>query len=54
MEMEWRDGERRLAIRLARGSRMLPPPRRTIEVRVAGEEAKRTVIFQGRPIEVRL
>jgi alpha-glucosidase/alpha-D-xyloside xylohydrolase len=54
MEMEWKDAERRLALRLARGSRMLPPSRRTIEVRVAGEEAKRTVVFQGRPTELHL
>ena len=52
IEMGWRDAERRLTLRLARGSRMLPPARRTIEVRVAGERATRTVVFDGRPLEV--
>jgi alpha-glucosidase (family GH31 glycosyl hydrolase) len=54
VEMGWRDRERRLSLRLARGSRMLPPARRTIEVRVAGERRTRTVVFEGRPVEVRL
>lgn len=54
IEMAWRDTERRLRLRLANGSRMLPPVRRTIEVRVAGERAAKTVLFQGRPLEVRV
>jgi alpha-glucosidase/alpha-D-xyloside xylohydrolase len=52
IEMGWRDAERLLTLRLARGSRMLPPARRPIEVRVAGERATRAVVFDGRPVEV--
>lgn len=54
IEMGWRNVERRLTLRLARGSRMLPPAWRTIEVRLAGERATRTLIFDGRPVEVRM
>jgi hypothetical protein len=32
--------------------RMLPPARRTIDVRVAGEKATRAVVFTGRPVGV--
>jgi len=52
IEMGWRDAERLLTLRLGRGSRMLPPVRRPIEVRVAGERATRAVVFDGRPVEV--
>jgi alpha-glucosidase/alpha-D-xyloside xylohydrolase len=54
IEMAWQNSGRRLTLRLARGSRMLPPARRTMEVRVAGERAMRTVVFDGRPVEVRI
>jgi alpha-glucosidase len=54
IEMGWRERERRLSLRLASGSRTLPPARRRIEVRVAGERGIRTVVFEGRPVEIRL
>jgi hypothetical protein len=54
MEMAWRNAERRLTLRLARGSRMMPPAQRKIEVRVAGEREIRSVVFEGKPVEVRL
>ena len=54
IEMGWRDRERRLSLRLARGSRMRPPMKRTIEVRVAGEQATRTLTFDGRTLETQL
>jgi hypothetical protein len=54
VEMKWNDAARRLTLRLARGSRMLPPARRTIDLRVAGETATRTVAFTGRPVGVSL
>ncbi len=54
VEMTWNDSQRNLTLQLARNSRMLAPARRTIEVRVAGERASKTVIFEGRPLEVRL
>jgi alpha-glucosidase (family GH31 glycosyl hydrolase) len=52
--MAWRDADRRLSLRLAPGSRMLPPARRGIDVRVAGEKSIRRLVFEGRPIEVNL
>jgi len=52
--MSWNDAARRLSLRLAPASRMLPPARRHIEVRVAGEQAIRRVVFEGRPVEVKL
>jgi alpha-glucosidase/alpha-D-xyloside xylohydrolase len=53
VEMAWRDSERRLRLTLAKGSRMLPPASRTIEVRVVGEQKLTSVRFDGKPIEVR-
>src|SRR5438093_8991655 len=50
VEMKWNDAARRLTLRLAPGSRMLPPAGRAIDVRVAGETATRTVVFTGRPV----
>ena len=54
VEMEWRDAARRLTLRLAPGSRMLPPVRRTIDVRVAGEQSTRRITFEGRPVGMTL
>ncbi len=53
VEMAWRNSDRRLRLALAKGSRMLPPASRTIEVRVAGEQKLTSVKFDGKPIEVR-
>ena len=49
----WQEHGRRLSLRLARGSRMLPPLRRQVEVRLAGEKATRTAVFEGWPTELR-
>jgi len=54
VEMAWRDRDRRLTLRLAPGSRILPPLKRPIEVRIAGEERTADLIFDGRPVEMRL
>ena len=54
INVAWNDRRRRLGMRLARGSRMLPPARRDVVVRVAGESASREVVFDGRPLEVKL
>jgi alpha-glucosidase/alpha-D-xyloside xylohydrolase len=54
LEMAWADRERRLTVRLAPGSRMLPPSPRRLLVRMAGREEVRTVSFDGRPLQVRL
>jgi alpha-glucosidase/alpha-D-xyloside xylohydrolase len=53
VEMNWADANRRLNLRLASG-RMLPPNRRPIEVRLAGQTTTRSATFEGRPIEIRL
>jgi alpha-glucosidase/alpha-D-xyloside xylohydrolase len=53
-DIRWRDASRRLSLRLAAGSRMLPPLRRPISVRVAGQRNTRSVVFAGQPIDIRL
>jgi alpha-glucosidase (family GH31 glycosyl hydrolase) len=52
IEMGWRDAERRLTLRLARGSHMLAPVKRPIEVRIAGERETRAIVFDGRPVDL--
>jgi alpha-glucosidase/alpha-D-xyloside xylohydrolase len=52
-EIRWNDADRRLTLRLARGSRMLPPVRR-FEVRIAGEKSTRGVDFTGQPVFIQL
>lgn len=54
IEMGWRDAERRLTLRLARGSRLLAPVKRPIEVRIAGERETRAIVFDGHPLDVRI
>ena len=54
VEMRWQDATRRLTLQLARGSRMLPSLRRTIDVRVAGARPSRRLTFTGRPIAATL
>ncbi len=54
IELSWRDADRRLSLRLAQGSRMLAPARRAFEVRLAGEQSTRSLVFDGRPLEIRL
>jgi alpha-glucosidase (family GH31 glycosyl hydrolase) len=52
--MQWRDDTRRLSLRLAPGSRMLPPTERRIGVVFIGTDVSKTVVFNGRPLEVQL
>lgn len=52
--MSWDDRRRRLTLRLADGSRMLPPARRAIDVRLVPGGSSRGIVFEGRPMEVRL
>ena len=54
LAFDWNDARRTLSLRLAPGSRMLPPLRRPLEVRLAGATTTRTVVFDGKPIDVRL
>jgi alpha-glucosidase/alpha-D-xyloside xylohydrolase len=50
----WDDGDRRLSLRLAEGSRTLQPMPRRIDVRIAGSTATQELRFNGNPVEVRL
>ena len=51
LDMAWNDAGRVLRIKLASGSKMLPPLRRAIQIKVA--EKRREIEFTGHPIEVR-
>jgi alpha-glucosidase/alpha-D-xyloside xylohydrolase len=54
ISMKWRDADRRLTLDLSPRSRMLPPLRRPIDVRIAGTQTVRSVVFEGKTVEVRL
>ena len=54
IEMGWKDTERILTLSLGAGSRMRPPAKRTIDVRVAGQKTTRTIVFDGRPLKIQL
>ncbi len=52
MQMAWHDARRVLKLSLANGSLILPPLRRSIEVKLG--QNTRTVVFDGHPVEVSL
>lgn len=52
IRMTWNDQQRRLALALVEGSRMLPPVARPIEVKLEGKA--RQVEFRGHSLEVQL
>lgn len=55
LRLTWRDASRRLALRLAAESRMLPPRPRRLAVRVVPAAAtSREIVFDGNPIEIEL
>ncbi len=54
VNIAWNDRRRSVALRLAAGSKMLPPAKRNIVIRVASESATREVVFEGRPERVKL
>ena len=54
VEMNWTDANRRLTLRLSPGSRMLPPNRRPLVIRVAGQPTTRTATFDGRQLDIAL
>lgn len=54
IEMIWNDRSRLFTLRLAKGSRMLPPLRRRIEIRIASQKAMRAIMFDGRPVQLKL
>ena len=51
IQMAWNDARRALSLRLAPGSRMLPPGHRDIDVKMG--EATRKVTFSGKAMEVK-
>jgi hypothetical protein len=52
IEMSWTDANRTLGLRLAEGSKVLPPLHRRIELKLG--ETSRTAQFDGSPLEVKL
>jgi alpha-glucosidase/alpha-D-xyloside xylohydrolase len=52
--MEWRDKDRRLALSLAPGSKMLSTAARSFDVKLAGSTNVRSVTFDGRPVSITL
>jgi alpha-glucosidase (family GH31 glycosyl hydrolase) len=50
IQMDWHDANRALTLRLATGSRMLPPTRRKLDVKL--EHQTRPVVFDGSPLKV--
>ena len=54
LAMTWDDASRRFSVRLATGSRMRPPARRTLEVRLAGTTTPRRLVFEGKPVDLSL
>jgi len=51
IQMAWNDSRRMLSLRLASGSRLLPPLRRNIDVKL--NQTTRPIVFEGHPVEVR-
>ncbi len=49
IEVSWRDRERRIELRLAKGAQILGPPK-AINVRVVGRPEIRSTVFGGRPL----
>lgn len=54
VNMAWNDSRRRLTMRLANGSKMLAPNQRNMVVRVAGEQAAKNVVFEGKRVDLKL
>jgi alpha-glucosidase/alpha-D-xyloside xylohydrolase len=52
VQMDWSESGRTLSLRLAEGSRMLPPLLRDIEISVVTGGAGRKLTFDGQPINV--
>jgi alpha-glucosidase/alpha-D-xyloside xylohydrolase len=54
IELEWKDAQRTLSLRLANGSRVLATGGRRMIVRVAPDHATHELTFDGRPLELPL
>lgn len=48
IQVTWNDSNRMLNLRLASGSRLMPPQKRTLELQMG--ETKKTVNFVGKPV----
>ena len=57
IQMTWDDARRVVRLRQADGSRMMPPLRRNMEIRVHDvklNQAARPIVFEGHPVEVKV
>ena len=54
INMSWRNAARTLSLQLAPGSRMLPPARRPLNIRVAGSTKTTPIVFAGQPMTIKL
>ena len=54
LAMAWDDRAGRLSMRLAPGSRMLPPLTRQVRARLAGSKEEQSVRFDGKPVAITL
>jgi alpha-glucosidase (family GH31 glycosyl hydrolase) len=52
IRMAWNDARKRLSLRLAAGSRMLPPAKRDLRIQLGG--VTKAAVFDGRPLDVQL
>src|SRR5512146_1297645 len=51
LEFAWKDKQRLLSVKLAQGTRLLPPAAHKLQIRVAGQKAVRDAVFEGRTLE---
>jgi alpha-glucosidase/alpha-D-xyloside xylohydrolase len=54
VNITWNDAQRKLGLRLAKGSRMLESSTRKMTVQIVGKSATRDITFTGTPLEVKL
>jgi alpha-glucosidase (family GH31 glycosyl hydrolase) len=52
IQVQWDDRRRRLTLRLAEHSQIVGPSRREIQVRLVPEKTTRSVVFNGRPVQI--
>jgi alpha-glucosidase/alpha-D-xyloside xylohydrolase len=52
LQLNWSEHDRRLRMALGGGSRLLPPLERKINIEIAPEVGKRSVVFSGKLLEV--
>ena len=54
MRVSWRDRTRVASVRLADGSRTLPPGRRELDFALPSGQRQGSAVFDGSPLEFRL